>query len=146
MIVRTDELARHAGRVSMVDGGFDPLHVGHIEYMRLAAELGDPVLCNVSSDDYLSAKHPPLLPEEQRIRVIDAIRYVSFSHLSRTTTAEVLRLLRPRRYVKGDDWRGRLPAEEIAVCESLGIEIVYLDSVVDSSTRLLARYRAAHED
>ena len=34
----------------MVDGGFDPLHEGHIAYFAAAAELGVPVLCNLASE------------------------------------------------------------------------------------------------
>jgi cytidyltransferase-like protein len=141
MIVTTDDLPKHAGEVTMVDGGFDPIHAGHIDYFRAAAALGHPVLCNVSSDGYVSTKHAPLLPEDQRIRVLDAIRYLDLVHLSRTTTADVLRTLRPAAYAKGDDWEGRLPEEELRICDEFGIEIVYLDTVTQSSTRLLAAYR-----
>ena len=38
-----------------------------------------------------------------------------------------------------------LPSEELAVCASRGIEVIYLDTVLDSSTRLLERYRRAAE-
>lgn len=140
MIVQTSELAGYRGRVTMVDGGFDPVHAGHVDYFRAAAELGRPVLCNVSSDEYVSTKHAPLLPEDQRIRLLDAIRYVDFVHLSHTTTAEVLRMLQPAAYAKGDDWKGRLPEEELRICDELGIEIVYLDTVTQSSSRLLEAY------
>jgi cytidyltransferase-like protein len=140
MIVATEDLPGLRDRVAMVDGGFDPLHAGHIDYFREAAALGLPVLCNVASDAYVSRKHPPLLPEEQRIRVLDAIRYLDHVHLSRTTTAEILGILRPRCYVKGSDWEGKLPLEETAVCVEHGIEIVYLDTVTQSSTGLLERY------
>lgn len=140
MIVETDALPEHQGCVSMVDGGFDPLHAGHIDYFREAAGLGLPVLCNVSSDRYVSTKHSPLIPEEQRVRVLDAIRYLDYVHLSGTTTAEVLRLLRPRYYVKGDDWKGKLPDEETRVCAENGIEVVYLETVTQSSTSLLERF------
>lgn len=126
----------------MVDGAFDPLHDGHIAYFRAASELGAPLLCNISSDDYVQTKHPPLLRDEQRVRVIDAIRYVDYVHLSRTSTAEVLRELIPRAYVKGVDWEKRLPVEETKLCEALGIEIVYLDTVRDSSSRILDDYEA----
>ena len=142
MIVETADLARHAGRVAMVDGGFDPLHAGHIAYFRAAAELGVPVLCNVSSDEYVATKHRPLLPERQRVEVIDAIRFVDYVHLSRTTTADVLALLSPRYYVKGVDWEGRLPAAELDVCRRLGIEIAYLDTVTESSSALLRAFEA----
>ena len=52
----------------------------------------------------------------------------------------MLAVLRPRFYVKGADWRGRLPDEELRICAEQGIEVVYLDTVIDSSTAILARY------
>ena len=72
MLVPTAELGAHAGRVAMVDGGFDPLHPGHVAYFREAAALGVPVLCNVSSDAYVAQKHPPFLTQEER-GAIDAV-------------------------------------------------------------------------
>jgi cytidyltransferase-like protein len=142
VIVATEGLAELAGRVAMVDGGFDPLHGGHVEYFRAAAELGTPVLCNVSGDVYVSRKHPPLLPEDERAAVIDSIRHISYVHVSHTTTAEVLGLLRPRYYVKGADWRDRLPAPELEACEAAGVEVVFLDTVTNSSTKLVERLLA----
>lgn len=127
----------------MIDGGFDPLHAGHIEYMREAAGLGAPVLCNVSPDEWVATKHAPLLPQAERVKVIDAIRFVDLTHASSVSTAAVLRELRPRFYVKGADWRGRLPEEELAVCEQLHLEPVFLDTVRDSSTRILEEYSNA---
>jgi cytidyltransferase-like protein len=145
VIVATDELSRLSGVVTMVDGGFDPLHPGHVEYMRAAHELGAPVLCNVSSDDWVVRKHPPLLPQDQRALLIDAIRWVDYVHPSRMPTVDVLRTLKPRRYAKGADWRDRLPADEVAACEENGIEIVFLDTVRDSSTAILKRFMEIQE-
>jgi cytidyltransferase-like protein len=127
---------------AMVDGCFDPLHRGHVEYFRAASELGVPVLCNVASDRYVRTKHPPLLDEEQRAAIIDAIRYISYTHIYEADTETVLRQLRPRYYVKGSDWRGRLPAEQVTICGEHNIEIVYLDTVLDSSSRILKEYCA----
>jgi len=141
MIVATAELGELSGRVAMVDGGFDPLHAGHIDYFEAAAELGLPVLCNVSSDAYIASKHPPLLSGEQRVRIIDSIRHISYVHLSDLPTVEVLERLQPRLYVKGDDWKGGLPDAEQETCERLGIEIRYLDTVRDSSSKLLASFQ-----
>lgn len=140
MIVATHELGSVPRGVAMVDGGFDPLHAGHIAYFRAARALGRPVLCNVSGDRYVRSKHEPLLPEQQRVTVLAALRDIEYVHLSNDTTAEVLRRLRPAAYVKGEDWRGRLPAEEEQLCVELGIEIVFVDTVVDSSSRLLREY------
>ena len=140
MIVAFEELPQYRGRVAMVDGAFDPLHRGHIEYFRAAAGLGLPLLCNVASDRYVHTKHPPLLPEDQRAAVVDAIRYVSYTHVNRFDTETVLRQLRPRYYVKGRDWEGRLPPEQVVICRECGIDVVYLDTVLDSSSRLLKTY------
>jgi hypothetical protein len=42
--------------------------------------------------------------------------------------------------VKGNDWKGRLPAEQVTICAENGIEVVYLDTVLDSSSRLLQQF------
>ena len=140
MIVTTSQLPGLAGPIVMVSGGFDPLHPGHIAYFRAAADLGGPVLSNVSDDDWVGRKHIPLLTQGERVAVIDAIRYIAYTHAEETATEDVLRLVRPRYFAKGADWQGRLPPGELATCEGLGIEIVFLDTVVDSSTDVLRRY------
>ena len=140
MIVGTDDLAGLAAGVTMVSGGFDPLHPGHVAYFRAASELGPPLLCNVSSDEWVARKHPPLLTQPERIELIDAIRYVAYTHAEQTKTAEVLERLRPRYFAKGADWRDRLPEDERDVCDRHGIEVVFLDTVLDSSTDVLRRY------
>ena len=140
MILSFEELPTHAGTVAMVDGAFDPLHVGHIDYFVAAAALNIPLLCNVASDTYVATKHPPLLAEHQRAKIVDAIRYISFTHINHHDTETILKHLRPRYYVKGADWRGRLPPRQVELCEQSSIEIVYLDTVRDSSSRILEKF------
>jgi cytidyltransferase-like protein len=141
MILTFDELPMYRGAVAMVDGAFDPLHRGHIEYFRTASEQLDvPLLCNVASDGYVRTKHPPLLPEDQRAAVVDAIRYISYTHINQFDTETILKQLRPRYYVKGRDWQGRLPREQVRICAAHGISVVYLDTVLDSSSRILEQF------
>jgi cytidyltransferase-like protein len=140
VILDFEQLKEFRQRVAMVDGSFDPLHRGHIEYFRAATGLGLPLLCNVASDRYVRTKHTPLLPEDQRAAIVDAIRYITYTHINRVDTETILRELRPRFYVKGRDWDGRLPADQMAICRDHGIEIVYLDTVIDSSSRLLQEF------
>jgi len=141
VILSFDQLEAYRGRVAMVDGAFDPLHAGHIEYFRAAAETLDvPILCNVASDAYVRTKHAPLLPERQRAVVVDAIRYIDYTHVNQFDTETILRQLRPKYYVKGRDWEGRLPPRQVDICRDHGIAIVYLDTVRDSSSRLLEAF------
>jgi cytidyltransferase-like protein len=141
MILEFEQLRDYRGRVAMVDGAFDPLHRGHIEYFRAAAAaVNVPLLCNVASDRYVSTKHPPLLPEDQRAAIVDAIRYITYTHVNRFDTETVLDELRPKYYVKGKDWEGRLPPEQVRLCAKHDIGVVYLDTVLDSSSRILEQF------
>jgi cytidyltransferase-like protein len=143
VIVSFDELKNHRGEVAMVDGAFDPLHRGHIEYFRAATTLGVPLLCNVASDRYVRTKHPPLIPETDRAAIVDAIRFITYTHINQVDTETILRELRPRYYVKGRDWVGRLPPDQVTICAEHGIEVVYLDTVLDSSSRILQQFTKA---
>jgi len=132
-----------AGSVVMVDGSFDPLHDGHIAYFNAATELGFPVFCNITSDRITELKHRVLLPQQSRAIVIDAIRSVRYVYCAQQSTKDVLAQLQPVMYVKGADWlaRGGVPDDEAATCARFGIGVLYLDTVVNSSTRLLEEFR-----
>ena len=146
MILSFEQLKDYRKKVAMVDGAFDPLHRGHIEYFRAAVQQLDvPLLCNVASDRYVATKHPPLLPEDQRAAVVDAIRYISYTHINQFDTETILRELQPMYYVKGKDWDGRLPPDQVRICAEHGIGVVYLDTVFDSSTRILRSYLATEQ-
>ena len=144
MIVASRDLPSLAGQVVMVDGSFDPLHEGHVAYFEAAAAIGRPVLCNITPDDRTSRKHPVLLPQASRAKVIEAIRFVTYVHLAVGSTRDVLAQLRPLAYVKGSDWmrKGGVPSEESDLCTQLGIEVRYVDTVLNSSTLLVERLRS----
>jgi len=144
MIVAWNDLPTLASQVVMVDGSFDPLHEGHVAYFEAAARIGKPVLCNITHDEWTSRKHPVLLPQESRAKVIDAIRFVTYVHASRVPTLAVLEQLRPYAYVKGSDWLARdgIPPQEAEICERLSIDVRYVDTVFNSSTRLIERLRS----
>jgi len=143
MIVAWNDLPNLAGRVVMVDGSFDPLHEGHIAYFAAAEQLGKPVLCNITHDNWTSRKHPVLLPQNGRAIVIDAIRHVSYVHCAKGPTKEVIEQLHPFAYVKGSDWlqRGGVPEEERSLCERLGIRVEYVDTLLNSSSKLIEQLR-----
>ena len=128
--------------LAMVDGCFDPVHPGHLAYFRRARALGVPVLCNAACDGYIrgSKGRPPLLPEADRAVILDGFRDLDYVFITRHGTAWSLEFFRPRYYVKGIDWRGRLPEEQVRLCAEHAIEIVYADCPLDSSTRILETF------
>ena len=40
-------------KVVVVSGGFDPLHSGHLEYLKCAKSLGEVLIVGLNSDDWL---------------------------------------------------------------------------------------------
>ena len=61
----------------LISGGFDPIHVGHIEYMRMASKLGDRLVVAVNSDEWLIRKKGKNFHDyETRVGIVSAVRYV----------------------------------------------------------------------
>jgi cytidyltransferase-like protein len=139
MILSYEELEKYEKKVVMVDGCFDPLHIGHIKYFEVASGYGYPVFCNIQSDKYIRAikSRPNILPEAQRVALIDSLKYISYVHLCNTSTDDILRRLKPIKYIKGMDWqRKSLPEIEKQLCSAQAIEIAYLDTNLDSSSNI----------
>jgi cytidyltransferase-like protein len=122
MILNFDDLKAHLGRVAMVDGAFDPVHSGHVAYFEAAALIGVPVLCNPASDRYVEGKHAPVLPQAERAKLIDSLKPITFVHPNSYDTETALKELKPKYYVKGEDWEGQFPEEQIRICKEQGTE------------------------
>lgn len=64
-------------KISVVSGGFDPLHSGHLAYIEAAAKLGDELWVCLNSDKWLAAKKgKAFMSFEDRKAVLEALRYV----------------------------------------------------------------------
>ena len=50
-------------KISVVSGGFDPVHSGHIEYLKAAKNIGDYLIVALNSDNWLTLKKgKPFMP------------------------------------------------------------------------------------
>ena len=58
-------------KIVIVTGGFDPIHSGHIEMFRKAAEQSDFVVACVNSDNWVTKKRGlNFLPIEERLNIL----------------------------------------------------------------------------
>lgn len=63
--------------IVIVTGGFDPIHSGHIVYLKEAKKLGDKLIVGVNSDQWLiNKKGNPFMPIEERIDIISNLLVV----------------------------------------------------------------------
>ena len=63
--------------VSLVTGGFDPLHQGHLEYINEAKTYAEHLIVGINSDDWLERKKNLfLLPWVERASVVENLKSV----------------------------------------------------------------------
>jgi len=64
-------------KIIVVSGGFDPIHSGHIEYLKSAKEYGDKLIVALNSDTWLEKKKgKPFMVFNERKSILEAIKYV----------------------------------------------------------------------
>ena len=64
-------------KISVISGGFDPIHSGHIEYLKSASKLGDYLVVLLNSDEWLiKKKGKAFMPFKERMTILKAISYV----------------------------------------------------------------------
>ena len=61
-------------KISVVSGGFDPLHSGHISYIESAKKLGDYLIVALNSDEWLiQKKGKAFMPFKERKIILHTI-------------------------------------------------------------------------
>ncbi len=91
-------------------GTFDLLHVGHINLLRRARELGDYLVVVLSSDEFNAIKHKQAYhPYEDRKIILEAIKYVDEVLPEYTWEQKVDDVVNNQIdvFVMGDDWKGQ---------------------------------------
>src|SRR3989344_7928937 len=111
-----------------VSGYFDPLHIGHIEYLKLAKALGDKLIVILNNDKQILIKRgkTPFMNQEQRKKLLESIKYVDEVFISideDKSVCESLKEIRPDIFAKGGD-RFAYEIPETKICKELNIKII----------------------
>lgn len=65
-------------KIVLVTGGFDPIHRGHLQYLREAARLGDELVVGINSDQWLRRKKGrEFMGWQERAEIIGDLKYVT---------------------------------------------------------------------
>ncbi|MBO4782334.1 MAG: glycerol-3-phosphate cytidylyltransferase [Lachnospiraceae bacterium] len=91
-------------------GTYDLLHVGHINLLRRARELGDYLIVVVSSDEFNAIKGKKAYYSfEDRKKILEAIRYVDEVLPEYTWEQKIDDVVNNNVdvFVMGDDWTGK---------------------------------------
>ncbi|HZR65259.1 MAG TPA: adenylyltransferase/cytidyltransferase family protein [Terriglobales bacterium] len=135
-LLTRDELKRqvqnwraHGEKITLANGCFDLLHVGHIRYLHAARQLGGKLIVAINSDESvhgLKGAGRPLMPAAERAEILAALSDVDAVVIfSEPDVRALVREIRPDIHAKGTDYTAQTVPERDAVTECGGrVEIV----------------------
>src|SRR6185436_7677094 len=130
--------------VVAVSGGFDPVHIGHIEMFERAKKLGDVLVVILNNDNWLEAKKGYVFMRQaerkkilESLRPVDRVMYTKHPKNPKdmSVTKELI-ALKPDIFANGGDRKSHNTPEDDA-CEKYGIRRAYnLGEKIQSSSEL----------
>jgi len=136
----------------IVSGYFNPLHVGHLDYINSAADLGD-VCVIVNNDKQCKLKGSIFMNEDDRGRIIHNLKLVKCVYISidndRTVCNTIEKIYNDAKdkdknifFAKGGDSTiDNVP--ELELCNKLGIKVIL--NIGGTKTRNSSDYRKKKE-
>ena len=95
-------------KVVFTNGCFDIIHLGHIEYLAKAADLGNTFVIGVNSDESVSrlkGKNRPIQDEKSRTTILAALEFVDYIIIfNEDTPLELISEIIPSVLIKGSDY------------------------------------------
>ena len=129
--------------VIVASGYFDPIHIGHLEYLQLSKKLGGKLVVIVNSDKQAKIKKgKSFMPEDERIKIVKSIKWVDEVILSideDLSVCETITFINTKQHVdiltNGGDIQGTCREED--TCNKLNIKLVYgLGDKIQASSNL----------
>jgi rfaE bifunctional protein nucleotidyltransferase chain/domain len=141
---RVEEWRRAGEPITLANGNFDLLHVGHVRYLHGAKALGGKLVVAINADDSVRAlkgESRPVMPEQERAEIVAALADVDavvvFPELD---VRAIIREIHPDVQAKGTDYTADSVPERDTVAEYGGrVEIV--GDPKDHSTSEILRTR-----
>lgn len=123
-------------------GSFDLFHIGHLNILEKSAALGDELIVGVSTDELIERYKgmPPIIPFEQRIRIVESIKCVT-KVVKQTKLTEIAQLQRENIDIItiGDDWKDKYLKGLEWMKSQPGKEVVYFPYTEGISTTSIKR-------
>ena len=116
----------HKELIVAVSGYFDPLHVGHLEYFKLAKQLGDKLYVIVNNDvQAVLKKQTSFMNENDRLEIIKSLSIVDNAILSidqDKSVSKTLEKIKPNIFGNGGDQiRGSILEEDTCIRNNIKI-------------------------
>jgi D-glycero-beta-D-manno-heptose 1-phosphate adenylyltransferase len=123
------EWRRAGDSITLTNGAFDLLHVGHVRYLRASKQLGGRLIVAVNSDASvrkLKGEDRPMIPEDERAEIIAALADVdAVVVFPEPDVRAIIREIRPDVHAKGTDYTAEsVPEHDDVIACGGRVEIV----------------------
>jgi len=135
-------------QIVFTNGCFDIVHLGHIDYLEKARNLGTKLILGLNTDASVSCIKGPLRPvvnEYARARLMAALAFVDVVTLfGEPTPLELIEAVQPDILVKGDDYTvATIVGADFVLAQGGRVETVALVPGY-STTKLIERIKAGY--
>jgi rfaE bifunctional protein nucleotidyltransferase chain/domain len=141
---RVADWRRAGDRITLANGCFDVLHVGHVRYLRAARELGGKLIVAVNADDSVRAlkgEGRPVMPAKERAEILAALADVDAVVIfPEHDVRGIIREVRPDVHAKGTDYTVESVPEREEV-EACGGRVAIVGDPKDHSATEIIRSR-----
>ena len=138
---RAADWKRAGERITLANGCFDLLHVGHIRYLQAAKDLGGKLVVAVNSDysvRALKGKSRPIMPENERAEILAALSSVDAVVIfTEPDVRALIREIQPDIQAKGTDYTADTVPERDAVTSYGGRVAIVGDPKDHSATQII---------
>lgn len=124
-------------KIVFTNGCFDILHLGHIDYLSKARDLGDVLIIGLNTDKSvrdIKGKTRPITDEVSRATILASLTFVdAIIYFGEETPYDLINFIQPDILVKGSDYK----AEDIVgydILKAKGGEVKTLDFLPGYST------------
>jgi rfaE bifunctional protein nucleotidyltransferase chain/domain len=136
---------REGHTVTLANGCFDVVHVGHIRYLHGAKELGGKLIVGINADDtvrQLKGEGRPRIPATERAEILAALSDVDAVVIfPEKDVRALIREIRPNVHAKGTDYTADSVPERDEVIAVGGQVAIVGDPKDHSSSEMLRRWK-----
>ncbi|MBV9623688.1 MAG: adenylyltransferase/cytidyltransferase family protein [Acidobacteria bacterium] len=140
---RVDQWRRRGEKITLANGCFDLLHVGHVRYLAAAKRLGGRLVVAINSDESVRAlkgEGRPLMPAHERAEILAALTDVDAVVIfAEPDVMTLVGEIRPDIHAKGTDYTRDTVPEREAVVACGGRVVIVGDPKEHSVTDLIRK-------
>jgi rfaE bifunctional protein nucleotidyltransferase chain/domain len=147
-IRQADQWRAQGQRIVFTNGCFDIVHLGHIDYLEKARNLGDRMILGLNTDASVSCIKGPMRPvvnEYARARLMAALEFIDAVTLfGEPTPLELIEAVKPDILVKGNDYTvDTIVGAEFVLARGGKVETIELVPGY-STTKLIERIKQSY--